>query len=80
MAKVPYVDSLTFLQPRLADRLLQPLFGKGRPDHVDHLTAFRAESFGGPDRYSRESGGTWPLRPARKRHSHPRPDGRQQAR
>src|SRR5881628_208224 len=40
----------------LADDLLQPLFGAGRPDHVDHLTAFTAESFGGPDRFSRELG------------------------
>ena len=32
----------------LADPLLQPLFGTGRPGHVDHLTAFTAETFGGP--------------------------------
>jgi hemoglobin len=40
----------------LADPLLQPLFGAGKPEHVDHLTAFTAESFGGPDRFSRELG------------------------
>jgi hemoglobin len=40
----------------LNDPLLQPLFGQGRPEHVDHLTAFTAESFGGPDRFSRELG------------------------
>jgi len=40
----------------LADPLLQPLFGKGKPDHVDHLTAFTAETFGGPDHFSREIG------------------------
>jgi hemoglobin len=40
----------------LADPLLQPLFGLGKPDHVDHLTAFTAESFGGPDRFTRELG------------------------
>ena len=40
----------------LADPLLQPLFGAGKPDHVEHLTAFTAESFGGPDRFSRELG------------------------
>jgi hemoglobin len=40
----------------LADPVLQPLFGAGRPEHVDHLTAFTAESFGGPDRFSRELG------------------------
>ena len=40
----------------LVDPLLQPLFGKGKPQHVDHLTAFTAESFGGPDRFTRELG------------------------
>jgi hemoglobin len=40
----------------LRDPLLVPLFGKGRPEHVDHLTWFTAESFGGPDRFSRELG------------------------
>ena len=40
----------------LADPLLQPLFGTGRPQHVDHLTMFTAERFGGPDRFSRELG------------------------
>jgi len=40
----------------LADPLLQPLFGDGRPEHVDHLTAFTAESFGGDDRFTRELG------------------------
>jgi hemoglobin len=40
----------------LRDPVLQPLFGGGRPEHVDHLTAFTAESFGGPDRFSRELG------------------------
>jgi hemoglobin len=46
----------TFYDSVLADRLLQPLFGEGKPTHVDHLTAFTAESFGGPDRFSRELG------------------------
>jgi hemoglobin len=41
----------------LADPLLARLFGEGRPHHVDHLTAFTAESFGGPDRFTRELGG-----------------------
>jgi hemoglobin len=45
-----------FYSSVLADPLLQPLFGAGRPEHVDHLTAFTAESFGGPDRFSRELG------------------------
>ncbi|MDI2129807.1 group II truncated hemoglobin [Yinghuangia seranimata] len=41
----------------LKDPLLQPLFGAGKPHHVDHLTAFTAEAFGGPDTFSREMGG-----------------------
>jgi hemoglobin len=45
-----------FYDSVLADPLLRPLFGEGRPSHVDHLTAFTAESFGGPDRFSRELG------------------------
>jgi len=45
-----------FYDSVLHDPLLQPLFGAGRPEHVDHLTAFTAESFGGPDRFSRELG------------------------
>jgi len=40
----------------LSDPLLQPLFGNGRPEHVEHLTMFTAESFGGPDRFTRELG------------------------
>jgi hemoglobin len=40
----------------LADPLLRPLFGAGQPQHVDHLTAFTAESFGGPDRFTKELG------------------------
>jgi hemoglobin len=45
-----------FYQAVLADPLLKPLFGEGQPQHVDHLTAFTAESFGGPDRFTRELG------------------------
>ena len=45
-----------FYDSVLADPLLQPLFGAGRPEHVEHLTAFTAESFGGPDDFSRELG------------------------
>ena len=41
----------------LADPLLQPLFGAGQPHHVDHLTAFTSESFGGPDRFTSDLGG-----------------------
>ena len=46
----------TFYDSVLKDPLLQPLFGAGQPQHVEHLTAFTAESFGGPDRFSRELG------------------------
>src|SRR2546430_9578108 len=46
-----------FYSSVLADPLLKPLFGDGQPQHVDHLTAFTAESFGGPDRFTRELGG-----------------------
>jgi hemoglobin len=45
-----------FYSSALADPLLQPLFGAGKPQHVEHLTWFTAESFGGPDRFSRELG------------------------
>ncbi|MBF9129607.1 group II truncated hemoglobin [Plantactinospora sp. S1510] len=46
-----------FYRSVLADPLLQPLFGAGRPEHVAHLTAFTGESFGGPDVFTREMGG-----------------------
>src|SRR6476661_1991411 len=45
-----------FYDSVLRDPLLQPLFGAGSPEHVDHLTMFTAESFGGPDDFSRELG------------------------
>jgi truncated hemoglobin YjbI len=48
-----FVD--TFYSSVLADPLLQPLFGAGRPEHVDQLTAFEMETFGGPD----DSPGCW---------------------
>jgi hemoglobin len=44
--------------PRVvADPLLHPLFGAGQATHVDHLTAFFSEVFGGPSRYTDELGG-----------------------
>jgi len=45
-----------FYDSVLADPVLKPLFGEGRATHVDRLTAFTAESFGGPDRFTRELG------------------------
>jgi hemoglobin len=49
-----FVD--VFYSSVLADPLLHPLFGAGKPEHVDHLTAFEAESFGGPDDFTRQIG------------------------
>jgi hemoglobin len=40
----------------LADPVLRPLFHERRPHHVEHLTWFTAESFGGPDRFTKELG------------------------
>jgi hemoglobin len=49
---------VTYWYPNvLADPLLQPLFGEGRPTHIDHLTAFFSEVFGGPTRYTDALGG-----------------------
>ena len=45
-----------FYDSVLRDPVLKPVFGTGRPTHVDHLTAFTSESFGGPERFSRELG------------------------
>jgi hemoglobin len=45
-----------FYDSVLRDPLLQPLFGEGQAKHVEHLTMFTAESFGGPDDFSRELG------------------------
>jgi hemoglobin len=47
----------TFYASVLEDPLLAPLFDGGKPSHIDTLTAFTAESFGGADRFSRELGG-----------------------
>jgi hemoglobin len=45
-----------FYDSVLRDPLLQPLFGDGQPQHVDHLTIFTIETFGGPDRFTHELG------------------------
>jgi hemoglobin len=39
-----------------ADPVLRRLFPTRQPHHVEHLTWFTAESFGGPDRFTRELG------------------------
>jgi hemoglobin len=45
-----------FYEKALADPVLKDLFSERVPSHVDHLTWFTAESFGGPDRFTRELG------------------------
>jgi hemoglobin len=45
-----------FYDKALADPVLSRLFTKRVGTHVDHLTWFTAESFGGPDRFTRELG------------------------
>ena len=39
------------------DPVLAPVFAAMSPDHVKHVSAFVAEVFGGPKRYSAELGG-----------------------
>ena len=45
-----------FYNKALADPVLKALFPERVPTHVDHLTWFTAESFGGPDRFTRNLG------------------------
>ena len=45
-----------FYDKVLADPLLRLQFTERRPHHVEHLTWFTAESFGGPERFTRELG------------------------
>jgi hemoglobin len=45
-----------FYDKVLADPLLKTVFIERVATHVDHLTWFTGESFGGPDRFSRELG------------------------
>jgi hemoglobin len=45
-----------FYSKVLADPVLRALFPNRQPHHVDHLTLFTAESFGGPDHFTRELG------------------------
>lgn len=45
-----------FYAKALADPVLKELFTKRVPGHVDHLTWFTAESFGGPDRFTSQLG------------------------
>ena len=45
-----------FYDAVLADPILKVQFKQRMPAHVDHLTWFTAESFGGPDRFTRGPG------------------------
>ena len=45
-----------FYEKALADPVLKQLFTHRVPTHVDHLTWFTAESFGGPPRFTDEIG------------------------
>jgi len=45
-----------FYEKVLTDPMLRWLFTERRPHHVEHLTWFTAESFGGPDRFTRNLG------------------------
>ena len=45
-----------FYAKALTDPILKPLFSKRVATHVDHLTWFTAESFGGPDRFTHKLG------------------------
>ncbi len=45
-----------FYDKVLADPVLSTVFTERVPTHVDHLTWFTAESFGGPDTFTREVG------------------------
>lgn len=45
-----------FYDKVLTDPELRSLFTERRPNHVEHLTWFTAESFGGPDRFTAELG------------------------
>ncbi|MBF6174799.1 group II truncated hemoglobin [Nocardia blacklockiae] len=45
-----------FYTKALADPVLREVFSERKPTHVDYLTWFTAESFGGPDRFTRKLG------------------------
>jgi hemoglobin len=45
-----------FYEKALQDPILSKQFTKRVPTHVEHLTWFTAESFGGPGRFTRELG------------------------
>ena len=53
-----YTFTRIFYLSCLNDPVLQPMFGTHeQPGHVEKFTAFTAETFGGPDKFSKEMGG-----------------------
>lgn len=53
-----YKHVYIFYHSCLADPVLQPLFGtEEEPGHVEKFTAFTAETFGGPNKFTKEMGG-----------------------
>ena len=56
-----YKLSDIFYHSCLSDPILQPLFGHEKPGHVERFTAFTAETFGGPNKFTKEMGGFMPL-------------------
>jgi hemoglobin len=52
-----YKHSSIFYHLCLSDPILQPLFGHEQPGHVEKFTAFTSETFGGPDKFTKEMGG-----------------------
>lgn len=52
---IHHLEELFYEKVR-ADPILKQLFRERVPTHVDHLTWFTAESFGGPDRFTRGPG------------------------
>jgi hemoglobin len=52
-----YNFSDIFYHMCIADPILNPLFGHEKPGHVEKFTAFTAETFGGPEKFTKELGG-----------------------
>lgn len=53
-----YKHVSVFYRSCLADATLHPLFGtEEEPGHIEKFTAFTAETFGGPNRFTKEMGG-----------------------
>ena len=52
-----YNHTNIFYHMCFADSVLQPLFGHEEPGHVETFTAFTAETFGGPDKFTKQMGG-----------------------